>query len=200
MLSDFLLHQRVKESSWLGPALFWMSPSEAKKLAVMWKEVLYQSGLWGRGRPCTGNCLLITLCGLLSTSTVSSLAHTHAVYIHLLTSYVSHPLRESGSPPPVGEGPRGCWPLRRGPGYGHLGHVTRHKSDKNGGPISLTYIAKPCVDIDTYQGMAWRDRAWFVYKLNTNQRFITFLMRFSLILLFYSEHGFPCLTLTFCNN
>lgn len=193
MLSDFLLYQSVKEPNQLGPALFWMSPSESKKLAAMWKEVLYQLGLWGHGRLCTGDCLWPPF--------VDYFPHPLCLLWRTLRSSVS-----TCSPPmwpflwgsledlpPGGEGPHGCWRLGRGPGYGHLGQVARHKSDKNGDPISLTYIAKPCADkyqhFDTYQDMAWRDKAWFVYKLNTNQRFITFLMRFSLILL--SFFSFP---------
>lgn len=88
----------------------------------------------------------------------------------------------------------GCGPCRGDQDAIHRPHRRRQMRPK-WWPYLSDVQAKPCAD-----SINILKRARFVYKLNTNQRFITFLMRFSLNLLFSSEHSLPCLTLTFCNN
>lgn len=151
MLSDFLLHPGIKESSQPGPALFWKNPSESKKLAVMWKGVLYH--LWLRKVWKVMHRWLSPDHPLRITSHIQRASFsTHSLHLHPL-GHVSCESLSAGAWSPTSNRRRAPWMLASAERT-RIGTYRppsqRLTGQKNGSPISLTSTAKSCADIYQY--------------------------------------------------
>lgn len=146
LCSDFLLHPGIKKSSQPGSALFCKSPSEAKKLAVMWEGVLYHLELrkvWKVMHRWLSPDHPLRITSHMQHASCS----THSLRLHPPAHVSCEPL-SAGAWSPTSNRRRAPWKLTR---IGtHWPPSQRLMGQKNGSPISLTSTAKSCADIYQY--------------------------------------------------